>query len=70
MIAYDFVGNEISVGDEVITLLKNYREFTHATVKSIADKMLVVEYDKNSSKTYRVLHNAVIVKNNIIKKID
>ena len=40
----DFLGNEIFVGDNVVTLAKNYRGLVKAKILSISEKSLLVEY--------------------------
>ena len=63
----DFLGNEIVVGDKVVTLAKNYRGLVKAKILSISEKSLLVEYlntwnygANGRLETYRVTGSMVI----------
>lgn len=63
----DFLGNEIVVGDNVVTLAKNYRGLVKAKILSISEKSLLVEYLNTWNygvngrlETYRVTGSMVI----------
>lgn len=39
----DFLGNELQVGDDVVTILSRYRELNRGKIVSMADKMITIE---------------------------
>ena len=66
----DFLGQEVNVGDKVITTAKNYRSLVKGEVISLAPKSALVEYlntwnygDPGRVENYRVFGNQFIKEN-------
>jgi hypothetical protein len=64
MVAKDFFGNEIKVGDTVAFMQTEYRKLLTGIVAIITEKTLIVEHPRtNIGKTQtKQFHNQVIVK--------
>ena len=60
--AKDFLGEEINVGDEVVFVQMQYRNFYQGKIVKITDKMLFIDHEKDNlgkSQT-KQKHNQVI----------
>lgn len=64
----DFKGQEVSVGDEVITTAKHYRSLVRGKVISVAPQSVLVEYlntwnygAKGRLETYRVTSSQFVL---------
>lgn len=66
----DFLGNVIEVGDEVVFMQKNYRNFWRGKIKSISKQKCVIVHDETNtcSKQTIQFHDQVIV--DVKKKLD
>jgi hypothetical protein len=66
----DFLGNVIEVGDEVVFMQKNYRNFMRGKIKSISKQKCVIVHDRTNigGKQTIQFHNQVIV--DVKKKLD
>jgi peroxiredoxin len=69
MIAKDFFGNEITVGDTVAFMQTGYRSLRSGTVKSITEKTVLISHKETNvcSTETRQFHSQVIVKKQIFK---
>jgi peroxiredoxin len=67
MIAKDFFGNEIKVGDTVAFMQTGYRSLRSGTVKSITEKTVLISHKETNvcSTETRQFHSQVIVKKQI-----
>ena len=61
----DFIGQEIEVGDTVVTLRPAYRDLMLAKVKNVGRVKVTVEYDKGTymtpGSTIVVIHGSIRV---------
>lgn len=60
--AKDFLDNELHVGDKVIFMQKNYRNFLIGIISRITPKTLIVEHAKTNvcSESTKQDHNQVV----------
>lgn len=61
--AKDYLGNEIRVGDEVVYIQLNYRDFKKGIITKITEKMCFIKQGKlniGSHTECRQYHNQVI----------
>lgn len=67
MIAKDFFGNEIKIGDIVAFMQTGYRSLRSGTVKSITEKTVLISHKETNvcSTETRQFHSQVIVKKQI-----
>lgn len=69
VIAKDFIGNTISIGDEVIFMQKGYRNLINGRITKLTDKMCFIEHERTNTggTETRQYHDQVI---KIIKEED
>lgn len=62
MSAKDFLGNDLTVGDEIIFTELRYRNFLRGKVKKLTPQMVFIEYDcgKYGSTIIKQAHEQVI----------
>lgn len=66
---YDFNGNRILIGDEVVFMAPGYRQFVKGTIKKITAEKVEIEYINNwnysegKTMTVKQSHSQVIVTN-------
>lgn len=46
---FDFVGNELNVGDEVVMMQIGYRNLVRGTITKMMDKMCIVSHEKTNT---------------------